>query len=217
MFWLHLISSPNRGCRTFRASNGPCNAGATDVSARRVSLPTQSPQCTIMPPAWPCAWQGRPFLRLRAASMARWGNCRPTSTRQRQTGSHSTPPICLRVEGTWGGSAAGGYRGRGGVWKWEANSQWKIISPWSRRTRQNGLFFLEKPMLSEIFWGGLRERGWFSGGSTTNKPKGVRGVGIARTRLPPFHSLGWCRCAAPALLQTHSAFSASSSERCNFK
>lgn len=78
-------------------------------------------------------------------------------------------------------------------------------------------FFFEKPMLSEIFWGGLRERGWFSGGSTTNKPKGVRGVGVARTRLPPFHSLGWCRCAAPALLQTHSAFSASSSERCNFK
>lgn len=75
--------------------------------------------------------------------------------------------------------------------------------------------FLEKPKLSETLGGGLRERGWFSGGSTTNKPKGVRGVGVARTRLPPFRSLGWCRCAAPALLQTHSAFSAS--ERCNFK
>lgn len=47
--------------------------------------------------------------------------------------------------------------------------------------------------------------------------KGSEGVWVACLRFPPFWSLGGHRCAAPALPQTHSALSASSSERCNSK
>lgn len=160
-------------------------------------------------------------FRCCAGWMARWGSCRPTST-----GSTPATPDWLTLNPPPGLSQnIGGIGERLKEVTCGYHSDFKQVALGNEKpisnhltvkgtsTCQNRLFFKSQFCLR---FGGIWERGWlWVGRSTTNKPKGVRDMGVARTRLLPFWLLGRCRCAAPALLQTHSALSASS--RCNFK
>lgn len=61
------------------------------------------------------------------------------------------------------------------------------------------------------------EAGCEWGEVSNQQAKGSEGGGGRMLALAAFWLLGGYRCAALALLQTHSALSASSSERCNSK
>lgn len=213
--------SHNLGCWAVRVGDGPCNACATNASALCGSAAATTTMHHIAPLAWPCSWQ-RLWLRCRACWMARWHSCRPTTP-----GWTATTPDWHTL-GTH--KLSQNRKGRG-CWDWRIN-QWLTL--------RHRTFWGKKPIkhfATECIWlvkktkrvffkcqlclrfGGTWERGWFWVGRGP-QPTGQRewgGLGIACLRFPPFWLLRGYRCAAPALLQTHSALSASSSERCNSK
>lgn len=102
--------------------------------------------------------------------------------------------------------------------RWRHRAIWKFVTKLAKIfTTWWSVFFFQKP---NDVWdlGELGSEAGYEWGEVRNQQaKGSEGVGVACLRLPPFWLLEGYRCAAPALLQTHSAISASSSERCNSK
>lgn len=136
-------------------------------------------------------------------------------------------PWYLRTGEALGG--AGGVTGGGwGVWR-KSTGGFTVCqfmgqlkrnqSTINSRFSLNFSFLFQEPIVSEIL-GALGSKAGCKWGEVRNQQaRGSEGGegGVACLRSPPFWLLGGYRCAAPALLQTHSALSASSSERCNSK